>query len=176
MFKWYVEKLLYYIWKKRLFFDGHLSRFFILSTASFKHIFLQVILMDCCFSSLIRLSRYRSSQFMSQWEMSLSGILEIISNNKSSALLLKLWKNSFNQLQSLSSMSIVITPIMNNIRNTETFYKWYEISKKDCSRKHLISFTMDLLEKLPLKAWKFVHENKMPFLKRFSFFMEKLRV
>ena len=107
------KRRIYYIIYRRntSFFDGYLSGFFILSTASCKYIFCHVILMDCCFSSLIRLSRYLSSQFMSGDGMSFSGSLEMIVNNKSSALLWKFWKNSFIWLRSLSSMSIVINSL-----------------------------------------------------------------
>ena len=44
-----------------------------------------------------------------------------------------------------------------------------KIGQKCCSRKHLILSTMNLLWKLPLNAWKFVHERKLPFLKQFWF-------
>ena len=57
--------------------------------ADSKYILRQVILMDSCFSSLSRLSRYRESQFMIGDGIKRSGTLEIIANNKSSALL---WK------------------------------------------------------------------------------------
>ena len=82
--------------------------FRISSTADCKYIFCQVILMDSCFSSLILLSKYRSSQFISGDGMSFSGSFWMTVNNKSSALLWKFWKNSFNRLRSLSSISIVI--------------------------------------------------------------------
>lgn len=67
--------------------------------------------MDCCFSSLIRLSKYFSSLFMSQWGRNFSGIRWTIENSISSNLLCSLWKKSFVQLQSLSFISITITPI-----------------------------------------------------------------
>jgi len=67
--------------------------------------------MDCCFSSLIRLSKYFSSLFMSQWGRNFSGIRWTIENSISSNLLCSLWKKSFVQLQSLSFISITITQI-----------------------------------------------------------------
>ena len=78
------------------------------STADCRYIFFHVILMDSFFSSLILLSKYRSSQFISSDGMSFSGSFWMMVNNKSSALLWKFWKNSFNRLRSLSSISIVI--------------------------------------------------------------------
>lgn len=40
-----------------------------------------------------------------------SGTLVVIANNKSSALLWRFWKNSFNRLRSLISMSIEINSL-----------------------------------------------------------------
>lgn len=117
------------------------------STASCKYIFFQFNLMDSCFNSLIRLSKYRLSQFISGDGMSFSGSLEIMVKNKSSVLLWKFWKKSFNRFGFLSSISIVITPFTNSISDTEIFYKRYEIGKKCCSRNHLISFTINFLRK-----------------------------
>lgn len=76
-----------------------------------KYIFFQVILMDSCFNSLSRLSRYRESHCIIGDGMNRSGTLEIIANNKSSALLWRFLKNSFSRLRSLSSMSILINSL-----------------------------------------------------------------
>lgn len=81
------------------------------STEDCKYIFCQVVLMDCCFSSLIRLSKYRSSHRMSGEGMKRSGSLEMMVNSKSSALLWNFWKKSLIRLWSLSSMSIVINSL-----------------------------------------------------------------
>lgn len=81
------------------------------STEDCKYIFCQVVLMDCCFSSLIRLSKYRLSQFMMADGMNFSGSLDMILNSKFSALLWSFWKNSLIWLRSLSSMSIVINSL-----------------------------------------------------------------
>ena len=78
------------------------------STASCKYILRHVCFMDSCFNSLIRLSKYQSSQFISGDGMSFSGSFWMMVNNKFSSLLWKFWKNSFNRLRSLSSISIVI--------------------------------------------------------------------
>ena len=67
--------------------------------------------MDCCFNSLIRLSKYRESQFISGDGMNFSGILWMMENNKSSSLLWIFWKNSFNRLWSLSSIFILISSL-----------------------------------------------------------------
>lgn len=75
--------------------------------ADSKYIFFQVILMDSCFSSLSRLSRYRESHCMMLDGIKRSGTLEIIANNKSSLLLWRFLKNSFSRLRSFSSISIL---------------------------------------------------------------------
>ena len=75
-------------------------------TASCKYIFCQVILIVSCFNSLIRLSRYRSSQSMSGNGMNRSGSFWIMENKMSSSLLWKFWKNSLVLLWSLISMCI----------------------------------------------------------------------
>lgn len=76
--------------------------------ADSKYIFFQAILMDSCFNSLIRLSRYRENHWMIGDGIKCSGTLEIIANNTSSALLWKFLKNSFSLLRFLSSMAIMI--------------------------------------------------------------------
>ncbi len=100
------ESTILYIEKRTLLIMDYLD-FRILSTAFCRYIFLHVILMDCCFSSLIRLSKYFSSQFISQRGRNFSGIFWIMENSISSALLWNLWKNSFTRLRSLSSISII---------------------------------------------------------------------
>ena len=67
--------------------------------------------MDSCFSSLIRLSKYFSSRFMSQWGINFSGIRWMMENDMFSSLLNSLWKKSFTWLRSLISISIVITSL-----------------------------------------------------------------
>lgn len=69
--------------------------------------------MDSCFNSPSRLSRYRESHCMIGDGINRSGTLEIIANNKSSALLCSLWKNSFSRLRSFSSKSIMINSLKN---------------------------------------------------------------
>ena len=96
-------------------------REWISSTAFCRYIFCQVILMVCCFNSLIRLSKYLSSQFMNGDGMGFSGSLEMMENNISSNSLWSLWKNSFNRLWSLSSIFIWI----NSLKN---FYVSWKIS------------------------------------------------
>jgi hypothetical protein len=110
-------------------------------TAFCRNIFLHVILVDSCFNLLIRLSKYFSSQFMSQQGINFSGSFWIMENAMSSSLLCSLWKNSLIWLWSLSSISIIITPlkilcvawkihnffIIYIIDDTEKFYKWYGV-------------------------------------------------
>lgn len=81
------------------------------STAVCKVIFFQVCLMDSCFSSLSRLSRYRESHCMIGDGIKRSGTLVIMVNNMSSALLWRFLKNSFSRLRSFSSMSIIINSL-----------------------------------------------------------------
>ena len=90
-------------------------------TAFCRYIFLHVIWMDCCFSSLIRLSKYFSSLFMSHWGINFSGIRWMMENAMSSSLLCSLWKNSLIWLRSLISISMIITPFFICIHLYDTF-------------------------------------------------------
>lgn len=99
---------------------GYLD-FRISSTAFCKYIFLHIILMDCCFSSLIRLSKYFSSRFMSQCGINLFGIRWIMENAMSSSLLCNLWENSLIRLRSFNSISISITPFFICLHLYDTF-------------------------------------------------------
>lgn len=77
-----------------------------------KYILRQVVLMDSCFNSTSRLSRYRESHCMIGDGINRSGTLVIIANNKFSALLWRFLKNSISWLRSLSSMSIIINSLL----------------------------------------------------------------
>lgn len=59
----------------------------------------------------ILLVMYRSSQFIRDDGMSFSGNFWMMENNKSSSLPLRFWKNSFDLLRSLISMSIMINSL-----------------------------------------------------------------
>lgn len=77
------------------------------STASCKYIFFQFNLMDSCFNSLIRLSKYLSSQFINGDGISFSGSFWIMVNSKSSDLQWSFKKDSLNLFGFLSSMFII---------------------------------------------------------------------
>ena len=119
--------------------------------------------MASCFSSLILLSKYRSSQFMSGEGMNLSGSLEMIENSMSSALLWKFEKNSLDLLWSLISISIVINSLQKQ-------YKWYKnyLQVIWSNSKMLFKKSPDFVHnqfdrKNSLKCWEICSQKEITF-------------
>ena len=143
--------------------------FRILSTVFCRYIFLHVILMDCCFSSLIRLSKYFSSQFISQRGIYFSGIRWIIENAMSSSLLCSLCENSLIGLLSLISIFIIITPFFLSvyIYMIPSSRKIYNIQDKNSAnyffniRGNLLNFCVFISRKVKKISIKFPEKVKI---------------
>ena len=128
-----------------------------------RYIFLHVIVMDCCFSSLIRLSKYRDNHSMSHWGINFSGIHWIIENVMFSSLLCSLWEISLIGLLSLISISIIISPFFLSfyIYMIPSKRKIYNIQDKNSAnyffniRGNLLNFCVFISRKVKKISIKF---------------------
>ncbi len=122
-----------------------------------RYILRQVILMYSCFNSLIRLSKYFSSLFMSHWGINFSGILWMMENAMSSSLLCSLWKKSLLWLRSLSSISIIITPffLSGYIYMIPSKRKIYNIYSENSANYFLNKGSILLKKRVFISRWKY---------------------